>query len=1223
MSLDVHSRCDEYRKLVQAGQSPGIEHYVQRCGNLKPQKLVRLLILDQLLGCEGNAPTPSERYFDLFPELRDDTESAIDLVFSEFMLCERLGLDPDIEEFVERFPDYGEELRRQAAFQRAMEVDQAPSVNSPQDLGNLEFEADSLRVPDIPGYQIVGELGRGGIGVVYKARHVQLNRYVALKVLLAGHFASASHLRRFLVEAEATARLQHHNIVQIYEVGQSESRPFLALEHVNGGTLSQWADGRPQPPRDAAAITQCLAKAVQFAHEQGVVHRDIKTSNVLIQRLGVERDSNDTKAASSKCSPGQGDPVATSRPSHDPMTSQGFGSNNSVLDQMQLKVSDFGLAKLMAGGSDSRQGEITMSGDILGTAAYMSPEQARGESATLTAATDIYSLGAILYELLTGRPPFVGVQPMEILAQVIHQEPVRPSQIVRRVPTDIQTICLKCLEKNPACRYPTAEALADDLGRFLADQPILARKPSSLERLFRWCRHNRAVASVVLSIAIGLMLITALSSIYSVQLGWQLEQTSKAKDEAQKSKVEAYHRLWESRLAQANAIRVSNQIGQRFDALDAIEKARALGENIRFTPGQFQEMRNATIACLAKPDLRIDRKRVAHKLLRGDYRDEDEFQSRYACVESGSVLVIRVSDGQELVRIPLAGTDPHIKFSHDGMRLAIVNETCRVYELVDETARLLYESPSRGAWGFTPDGTKILGTLENGQFCLVGLDQGEVISDFGAFLAINDVSVSRDARRVATFDGETVRIIDLETAEVLFKIDNVTFFGQKHFAWRPDSHVLAIGPIENEGIELWNVDRQVKVSTLRFLAGESRMCFSSSGERLLTYDLWQSRLILWNVLSGAVELTKSGASIIRISATAPDEFRLLQWGKDGQLNSLVVEAPRVFSTLAFSDTTGGNTKAHDLSFSSDGQLLAVAMRDGGIRIFDSHGKKEFVPPRTPAMDTVDRGWTTSGSCYVQFVGNESLLTSDRSGLARRDVIRTSEGNVELGSPESLSQFVAQERLEVCRDGRLVAMTNCRRVEICGLDGLPDRRPIGAPIDVRGISVSPDGKQVATGEWLGGKVCVWDVSSGELIHSFEEPHYCHVQFSPNGKWLVTNAHRVRIWDTQTWNLVADLPVEGTSTSGVCTAFSPDSQTIAVSDANANINFFDPQTGQKTRVLTDPNHQVVWRMTFNPDGSQLAVRTTVTGAVHLWDLQAIREELKSHQLDESSELIATPK
>ena len=312
-----------------------------------------------------------------------------------------------------------------------------------------------------PGFEILAELGRGGMGVVYKAKQRSLNRLVALKVILGGPLASSEDKARFHIEAEAAARLHHPNIVQVYDVGEHDGFSYIALELIEGETLRQWQSGRPVEPKVAAKLVSSVARAIQHAHEQGIVHRDVKPANILLAPIPAAHP----EFASS---------VSASRPT--PLASTGTNrlssSSHTVSLTVSPKVTDFGLAKPLDGGND-----LTMTGVACGTPNYMAPEQVRGKSHSTS--VDVYGLGAVLFELLAGRPPFVGSDAAEVMNLILKSEAPSVRKLALGVPRDLAVIVAKCLEKDPARRYLTARDAADDLDRFLAGKPITARPISS------------------------------------------------------------------------------------------------------------------------------------------------------------------------------------------------------------------------------------------------------------------------------------------------------------------------------------------------------------------------------------------------------------------------------------------------------------------------------------------------------------------------------------------------------------------------------------------------------------------------------------------------------------------------------------------------------------------------------------------------------------------------
>ncbi|MSR59483.1 MAG: serine/threonine protein kinase [Planctomycetaceae bacterium] len=359
----------------------------------------------------------------------------------------------------------------------------AATLISSSEPGDTHPDGDSgtAAVESWGAYDILDEIARGGMGVVYRARQRKLNRVVALKVILAGSHAGQEALERFRIEAETIAGLQHPNIVQIHEVGEHAGLPFLSLEFCSGGNLARKLDGTPQPSREAAAMVETLARAMHAAHQANVVHRDLKPANVLFTADGTP------------------------------------------------KVTDFGLAKKL-----DDQGQ-TQTGTIMGTPSYMSPEQAAGKHHAVGPTTDIYALGAILYESLTGRPPFKAATPLETVMQVLHEEPVPPVRIQPRTPKDLDTISLKCLHKDPARRYASAAELADDLQRYLNDEPALARPVGRIERMFRWCRRNpsRAAAALLgVLVLVGAIVVPIVLAVREAQNASQLAAEQKKTQDA-------------------------------------------------------------------------------------------------------------------------------------------------------------------------------------------------------------------------------------------------------------------------------------------------------------------------------------------------------------------------------------------------------------------------------------------------------------------------------------------------------------------------------------------------------------------------------------------------------------------------------------------------------------------------------------------------------------------
>jgi len=455
----------------------------------------------------GEACT-AEGLFAQFPDLAERDDAAVELIYAEFVLREELG-PPPAADWPARFPRWRSRLERLLEVHKALHAKgdaesavplETPLPQAAPRLAGAGTDAEAAR-----GYEILEEIGRGGMGVVYKARQRGLNRLVALKMVLAGDHAGPAELARFRTEAESAARLKHPGIVEIYEIGALNGHSFLALEYVDGPTLAQRLVGGALNPNDAATLIAHLAGAIQHAHERGVIHRDLKPSNILLVSGGVV--SGELSATTTR---------------HSPFTTH------------QPKITDFGLAKQLLPLSDLVAGDATRTGAVLGTPGYMAPEQAAGRGSAVRPAADIYALGAILYEALTGRPPFQGESPLDTLEQVRTQEPLPPRQLRPKLPKDLETVCLKCLQKEPHKRYATAGELEDDLGRYLRGESVRARPTPAWERAVKSAKRRPTVATLLA------VLIVGGAAAFATVLGlWQQAESARAGEAHQRRLAEA------------------------------------------------------------------------------------------------------------------------------------------------------------------------------------------------------------------------------------------------------------------------------------------------------------------------------------------------------------------------------------------------------------------------------------------------------------------------------------------------------------------------------------------------------------------------------------------------------------------------------------------------------------------------------------------------------------
>lgn len=487
-----------------------------------------------------------EDYVRQYSSLGPLEELSLDLIGEEYRVRRLWGIRPEAETYLARFPTRAEAL---IPLLQAIDAElsaQFGATTLQHDRASVRLDATFLKVnaggsPD--GYEILGELGRGGMGVVYLARQIRLHRLVALKTIGSGQQANADELARFRTEAESAARVQHANVVQVYEVGEQNDQPFCVLEYVNGGSLMRKLAGAPLEAHAAVRLLEILARAVQAVHEHGILHRDLKPANVLLQ-VNHPEDADKPLLEllnSSKCVP---------------------------------KISDFGLAK------PTEATVLTHTGAVLGTPSYMAPEQAEGRTHDIGPAADVYGLGAILYELLTGRPPFRGVNVLETLDQVRKREPVSPRRLEPSVPRDVDTICLKCLQKEPGKRYTSAAALADDLERCRLNRPIQARPVGRWERGRKWARRRPALAALFAVLFLTCLAALAGSIAYTVNL-----RAAEAETHRQQERSERHYRksldAIERMLVDMGAQRMEGVPGTEELQIDALGDAIRLYEELQ------------------------------------------------------------------------------------------------------------------------------------------------------------------------------------------------------------------------------------------------------------------------------------------------------------------------------------------------------------------------------------------------------------------------------------------------------------------------------------------------------------------------------------------------------------------------------------------------------------------------------------------------------------------
>jgi WD40 repeat protein/tetratricopeptide (TPR) repeat protein len=1029
--------------------------------------------------------------------------------------------------------------------------DHVPASSSDE----VDTKADAGRAPDalalggVPGYEILGELGRGAMGVVYKARQLSLNRVVALKVVRKGELAGSEELLRFLAEAEVVARFQHPNIVQLFESGRHNGLPFFTLEHIDGGSLASRIRETPLPPREAARIVEALAHGVQYAHQYGIVHRDLKPGNVLL----APASGGGGGTASLSTTPGGGGD-APPRPE--------AGANWTP------KITDFGLAKRVQAGPG-----LTQTGVVLGTPSYMAPEQARGDNRNVGPVADVYALGAVLYECLTGRPPFKGPTSVDTLLQVLNDEPVPPTQLQPRTPRDLETICLRCLQKDPNRRYASAADLAEDLRRYQAGEPVHARPVGVIEKAVKWVRRRPAVAGLLA----GLVALTALGVSL---LGWQYGETVAERDRFFKQKEIAEEKekdaFFQKGVADKNAADARTAEGK---AREAEAKANETAEKLKVALDDNRRTLQSSMvrvgaAMLLDPNSPIE---IGRHHLDKVPPDQRLWEWHY---------LKRQAAGGLFTLIGHASCVTSVAYSPDGRRLASGSRdgTARVWDALTG-AELLALKGHTGyvtSVAYSPDGRRLASGGNDGTVRVWDARTGtELLALKGLAGGVSSVAYSPDGRQLASggYD-KTVRVWDALTGAELLALTGHTG-GVSSVAYSPDGRRLASGG-SDKTVRVWDA---LTGAELLALTGQtqqvSSIAYSPEGQRLASAGS-DGTVRVWDARTGAELLTLWGSPGFATSvAYSPDGRRLASGGAGGTVR--VWDARTGDELLALK----GHTAATDsIAYSPDGQRLASGGRDNGILVWDA---------RTGAALLALKGHTRGVSGVAYSPDGQRLASGSTDGTVRVWDARTGAELLALrGSTKEVKAVAYSPDGQRLASGELegtVRVWDARTgAELLALNGRTGT--------VWAVAYSPDGQRLASGS-TDGTVRVWDARTGAALLALKGHTHdvFSVAYNPDGQRLASGGmdNAVRVWDVRTGTEL--LTLTGHAGPVTAVAYSPDGQRLASGSRDCTVEVWDARTGAE--MLTIRGHGgIVSSVAYSPDGQRLA-SAGHDKTVRVWD------------------------
>jgi WD40 repeat protein/predicted Ser/Thr protein kinase len=1038
------------------------------------------------------------------------------------LLRELLLLDVDYRRHRGEIPTIAEYQRR---FEKDSDLlphilEQLSTVAQPETTPiRKEQPCSELKLPCRFGdYELLSLLGEGGMGVVYRARQSTPDRIVALKIIRPDRLATAVSgqqqkvIERFRAEAQAVAQLEHDNILPLYDVGEINGRPFFSMRHVEGRGLEEVLRNGPMPDLAAAAILEPVARAVHYAHSRGLVHRDIKPRNILLD--------------------GNGRPYVT----------------------------DFGLAKSLASGQ-----ELTQTLEVLGTPAYMSPEQALGQS-ELGPATDIYSQGATLYELITGRPPFRAASVAETLRQVIHDEPVSPRRLNPAVHRDLETICLKCLQKEPRHRIESAAQLADELQRFQRGEPILSRPISFTARGASWCRRNPQQAGLVLAVTVVLMLGTVVSSAFAVRNRRLADSERELREEAEDAGQQQKRLAEQARRDRDQAVRNAYLADMRL-----IDRALEAGQH-----GRVEDLLAAHLPQAGQQDLRgwvwywqLARSRLQVTRLHDRGPPIRDLQ---VSPDRSRVAVLQ---GEVFRCWDTATTEPTIDWagladanvfawSPDASQVAVVNsETLTVYSLADQS---IVWQRDHGGGSFSS-----LDWSRNGNW-LAGAD-GD--------------------RSVCIWDARTgEETANIEVPDRLYAVD-----------WRPDGERLAIACRKH--LLVWGLSERGFAAEKEFPGWEGPFTVAWSPEgRRIAYGAGHADfpVEIWDVGRDVVQTLRGHVDEVWAVRWSPDGSQLASGGYDRTIRIWDATNGQLIQVL-----DGHRRQVKHLDWSGDGSRLYSAGDDGLVNVWRMNEPDSLAVLLGQHKEAVERvKWSPDGTRLVSAGWDQSVFAWN---------VRTGRRVVEIQRPGGHSSGPAAWRF----DGRQLAVSQrlaeTMKSEIVLYDALLGEcqgRLAEVPFLTDEVEWSPDGRFVAvSGE--SSLVYVFDVSKGTKLHCWQA-NCSRVQdmaWSPDGQSLALcgQGHVLEIWDASTGQMRVELGMRGAEVrEGVC--WSPNSKKIASVSSTGVVQIWDCASATLERELWGHRGGVV-AVDWSPDGRLLASGGK-DGEVRIWSTASGAEllSLASH-------------